>query len=201
MPRSGQRGTGGRPAACRAAHGRRSVGARQGVREVRRARVRLGPAGARRRRRWPRRSPRRCSSSCGSTPSGSTRPAAACARGSGVLAHRRSVDRVRAEVRRSPRRGTARAGQARPPRRARRSTRSCRGRGSPSCVRDALDQLPAEQRDAVVLAYFGGRTYREVATELAIPEGTAKSRLRLGLAKLDDLLRPSLIDQEATAWT
>jgi len=35
-----------------------------------------------------------------------------------------------------------------------------------------------------VLAYFGGRTYREVATQLSIPEGTAKSRIRLGLAKL-----------------
>ena len=41
-----------------------------------------------------------------------------------------------------------------------------------------------KERDAIVLAYFGGRTYREVATQLSIPEGTAKSRIRLGLAKL-----------------
>ena len=52
-----------------------------------------------------------------------------------------------------------------------------------------------------MLAYFGGRTYRQVATELSIPEGTAKSRLRLALTKLDDLLRPNLIDQDAPAWT
>ena len=68
------------------------------------------------------------------------------------------------------------------------------------CVRDAVDRLPPEQRDAVVLAYFGGRTYRQVAAELAIPEGTAKSRLRLALAKLDDLLRPDITDQDAPAW-
>ena len=68
-------------------------------------------------------------------------------------------------------------------------------------MREALDQLPPEQRDAVVLAYFGGRTYRQVAAELAIPEGTAKSRLRLALAKLGDLLRPILTDQDSPAWT
>jgi RNA polymerase sigma-70 factor (ECF subfamily) len=51
------------------------------------------------------------------------------------------------------------------------------------------------------LAYFGGRTYREVAAELAIPEGTAKSRLRLALAKLDEHLQPLLTAQDAPAWT
>ena len=51
-------------------------------------------------------------------------------------------------------------------------------------IRNALEELSASERDAIVLAYFGGRTYREVATQLSIPEGTAKSRIRLGLAKL-----------------
>ena len=55
-------------------------------------------------------------------------------------------------------------------------------------VRAALDRLPPEQRTALELAYFRGRTYREVALELDIPEGTAKSRLRLGLAQLRRLL-------------
>ncbi len=51
-------------------------------------------------------------------------------------------------------------------------------------VRAAVAALPAEQRDAVTLAFFGGLSYREVAVRLGIPEGTAKSRLRLALAKL-----------------
>jgi RNA polymerase sigma-70 factor (ECF subfamily) len=55
-------------------------------------------------------------------------------------------------------------------------------------VRAAVSSLPVEQRDAVLLAYFGGCTFREVAERLAIPEGTAKSRLRLGLGKLAVLL-------------
>lgn len=55
-------------------------------------------------------------------------------------------------------------------------------------VRDALRALTGVQREAVVLAYFGGRTYREVAEELGIPEGTAKTRLRDGLTRLRHLM-------------
>jgi RNA polymerase sigma-70 factor (ECF subfamily) len=51
-------------------------------------------------------------------------------------------------------------------------------------VRAALDVLPDDQRRAIELAYFGGQTYRDVARILGIPEGTAKSRLRLGLKKI-----------------
>ena len=61
--------------------------------------------------------------------------------------------------------------------------------GDRIAVQGALQQLSAPQREAVVLAYFGGRTYREVAKELGIPEGTAKTRLRDGLGKLRHLLR------------
>jgi len=55
-------------------------------------------------------------------------------------------------------------------------------------VREALDQLPPEQRQAIELAYFGGYTYREVAKLTGVPEGTTNGRLRLGLAKLRSLL-------------
>jgi RNA polymerase sigma-70 factor, ECF subfamily len=55
-------------------------------------------------------------------------------------------------------------------------------------VRDALARLSPVQREALVLAYFGGRTYREVAEELDIPEGTAKTRLRDGLIRLRGIL-------------
>ncbi len=51
-------------------------------------------------------------------------------------------------------------------------------------VREAVQSLPEHQRSAVLLAFYHQRTYRQVAKELDIPEGTAKSRLRLGLATL-----------------
>jgi RNA polymerase sigma factor (sigma-70 family) len=68
-------------------------------------------------------------------------------------------------------------------------------------VRDALGKLPAEQRQAVELAYYGGHTYHEVAVELAIPESTAKSFLQLAMKKLDELLRSDYNDEDAPAWT
>lgn len=55
-------------------------------------------------------------------------------------------------------------------------------------LRGVLATLPAEQREAIELAYFGGRTYREIARLTGVPEGTANGRLRLGLAKLRDAL-------------
>lgn len=55
-------------------------------------------------------------------------------------------------------------------------------------LRAALDELPTEQRQAIELAYFGGRTYREIATLTGVPLGTANGRLRLALARLRDRL-------------
>lgn len=55
-------------------------------------------------------------------------------------------------------------------------------------VRDALGSLAEGEREAIELAYFGGHTYREVAVLLGLPEGTVKSRIRTGLAKLADRL-------------
>jgi RNA polymerase sigma-70 factor (ECF subfamily) len=51
-------------------------------------------------------------------------------------------------------------------------------------VREALHKLPRSQREALVLAYWGGMTADEIARRLQVPLGTAKSRIRLGLAKL-----------------
>lgn len=57
-------------------------------------------------------------------------------------------------------------------------------------VRGALDDLPAVQREAIELAYFTGRSYRQVAALLGVAEGTVKSRIRTGLGRIrDELIR------------
>ncbi|GAA4546988.1 RNA polymerase sigma factor [Pseudonocardia xishanensis] len=57
-------------------------------------------------------------------------------------------------------------------------------------VRRALGGLPAEQRQALALAYFGGYTQREVAALTGVPLGTVKSRMFTGLARLRSVLGP-----------
>ncbi len=51
-------------------------------------------------------------------------------------------------------------------------------------IREALMQLPTEQRMVIELAYFQGWTHSEIAEGCQIPLGTVKARMRLGLARL-----------------
>ena len=51
-------------------------------------------------------------------------------------------------------------------------------------VREALVDLPDDERRAIELAYFQGHTYREVALILDQPEGTVKSRIRSGMKRM-----------------
>ena len=104
----------------------------------------------------------------------------------GTLAHRRAVDHVRREEARR-RRALRDAAQASVTPDVEEMAFALL---AAERVRAALVTLPDEQREAIELAYFGGKTYREVAVVLGIPEGTAKSRLRLGLRRIADALEP-----------
>jgi RNA polymerase sigma-70 factor, ECF subfamily len=58
-------------------------------------------------------------------------------------------------------------------------------------VSGALADLPKDERRAIELAYFDGRTYREVAALLGQPEGTVKSRIRNGMRRMRAVLADS----------
>jgi RNA polymerase sigma-70 factor (ECF subfamily) len=66
------------------------------------------------------------------------------------------------------------------------SLRSEQGR----LVREALTRLSPEQREAILLAYFSGLSHSEIAARQGLPVGTVKTRIRLGMQKLRDLLLP-----------
>lgn len=104
-----------------------------------------------------------------------------------VVTHRRAVDEVRRNVRRV--RIEASAIDTEPAEGPETSVvdaaAAAWGRGR---LAAALKALPDDQRRAVELAYYDGLTYRQVASALGIPEGTAKSRLRLAIARLRALL-------------
>jgi len=59
-------------------------------------------------------------------------------------------------------------------------------------VREALQQIPAEQRIVIELAFWGGLSQREIAVYCHSPLGTVKTRSRLGLRRLKRLLPESV---------
>ncbi len=61
-------------------------------------------------------------------------------------------------------------------------------------IRSVLDQIPAEQRMVIELAYFGGYTHAEISEQCHIPMGTVKGRMRLGLQKMKILLSEQGLD-------
>lgn len=55
-----------------------------------------------------------------------------------------------------------------------------------------LHRLPAAQREVLILKFWGGLTFAEVAVALEIPQGTAASRYRLALESLRQTLTTTL---------
>ena len=102
-----------------------------------------------------------------------------------TIVHRRAVDAVRARSRPRARSGTVEVDPADDaPSAVDRLVQS----EDAGAVREAIDTLPEAQRRAVVLAYFDGMTYAEVAEREGIPVGTVKSRMRLAMERLRDQL-------------
>src|SRR5215510_1401478 len=109
-----------------------------------------------------------------------------------VLARHRAVDVMRGELRRMARQERHyRLTPADPPGTA---VDEVMAAETASAVRAAVRLLPDGQRRVVELAYFEGLTCREAASAMGIPEGTAKSRLRLAMAKLESVLDRQLLE-------
>jgi RNA polymerase sigma-70 factor, ECF subfamily len=103
-----------------------------------------------------------------------------------TCAHRRAVDRVRSSESAARRDDLAgRRDQGRPYDEVVEQVEASLEREH---VRRGLEALTELQREAVVLAYYGGYTHREISELLGVPSGTVKTRLRDGLIRLRDHL-------------
>lgn len=104
------------------------------------------------------------------------------------MARNRAIDRIRAKQRRAKLRDGFTVEQEVNPA----SPETISGiqaatrRDNCRAVRSAILELTPVQREAIEMAYFEGKTQKEIARQLGEPLGTVKARIRRGLAKLKD---------------
>jgi RNA polymerase sigma-70 factor, ECF subfamily len=68
-------------------------------------------------------------------------------------------------------------------------------------IRAAIAELPIDQRQAIAMAYFEGRSHSEIAEVTGLPLGTVKSRIRLGMHRLKTALLATGLEAPTPAWT
>jgi RNA polymerase sigma-70 factor (ECF subfamily) len=96
-----------------------------------------------------------------------------------TVAHRRAIDVVRSEVARSNR--EQRPPEPPPPVDVEEEVWT---RELSRTVRQGIETLPEGEREAISLAFLAGLSYASVAERLGLPEGTVKSRIRMGMRRL-----------------
>lgn len=108
-----------------------------------------------------------------------------------VATRSRSIDRLR--TRRPAQRAGLRAVEVVPDTPSREDVEAdSAGKQWEALCRSAIAELPDEQRRALELAYFDGLTHQEISEKTSTPLGTVKTRVRLGLMKLRERIRPYL---------
>jgi RNA polymerase sigma-70 factor (ECF subfamily) len=105
-----------------------------------------------------------------------------------MRARARAIDRIRATRRRSETfvAPLDEAMAAAPSHEARDAADRAADRGT---ILNALDRLPDSQREVIELAYYHGLTQTEIADRLQQPLGTVKTRIRLGLERLREVVK------------
>lgn len=104
------------------------------------------------------------------------------------IARNRAIDRLRADRRRQVRQGVVVRDSDEHVPATEPDEAATPGWAVHGSVHRALAALPADQGTVVRLAYFDGLTHSEIASQLEIPLGTVKTRLRLAVSKLRESL-------------
>lgn len=109
-----------------------------------------------------------------------------------MIARSRAIDRIRSRKTRTIREDEAgkESGRAFPSVDTTSVSDPVEIREAREIVMNALEELPAEQRRVIELAYFGGQSHTEIAETLGQPLGSVKTRIQLGMKKLRTRLTP-----------